>query len=435
MKIYDKKYNFESINSLPVLLRNPKILLIGAGNVAYQKAKVLYENNIKFNVIAKSINNKFLNIPIKIVEKEISKVDFANYNIIIDASNNNDVHQLLNEERIKRFLLNTVDIPSKCDFYFSALLQFGKLKVAVSSDGASPTISQNVRSIIENYLPKELETLTEITSLNRKNHFIDIEETKKQLNLITGKVYFVGAGPGSTDLLTIKAYKLIKSADIILYDYLISEEIKSEFDKNAKAISVGKPCGKKNITQEKINQQLVHYAKQGNKVIRLKSGDPSIFGRLLEETNELVKNNISFDIVPGISSAIAGPASIGIPLTARNVSSNFSIVSGCLAGNKFNDNWIELLKIPKHTTIVLMGLKKIREIKKTAMFIGVNELLPAAIISNISRENQKTIFTNFKNICNDSIDVEQPAIIIFGEIIKHAKSETELNKIIYSKVG
>lgn len=418
MKTKLKNHKIENISSLPILLRNPKILLIGGGEIAYQKAKVLKENSIEFSIITEFANVNIRDLKIPLTIKIFERSDLRNFNIVIDATGSEPVNKTIDLEREKRyFLLNTVDVPAKCDFYFSALLNYGKLKVAVSSDGASPTISQVVRNRIKKFLPKELSSLTELKNEERNNNFIDINSTKEQAEKLFGKVFLVGSGTGDPELLTIKAYKLLQSADVVLYDTLVTKEIIDLIPSNVEKIFAGKPCGRKDISQLEINQLMVSKALQGLRVVRLKSGDPFIFGRLLEEVSFLKENQINFEIVPGISSAIAGPGSAGIPLTARGYSSNVSIVSGSLKKNKLNLDWIELLKIRNHTTVVLMGLKKAGEIVEAAINAGVNLDLPTAIVCNASRPNQRNIYTTLRELPKESLNAESPAIIIFGKVV------------------
>ena len=430
----NKKYTFEEINSLPVLLRNPRILLIGGGLVALQKAQVLIKNKIEFRIITIEAVNKLKVLKKDIIYKRFTKNDLQNFNIVIDATGNKDVNKKLLKEKSKRFfLLNTVDIPSQCDFYFSALINYGKLKIAVSSDGASPTISQTVRKKIANFLPKDLASITDETAKLRKNNIIDIKSAKANTNKIFGKVYFVGAGTGNPDLLTVKAYKLLQTCDVVLYDALITKEILDIIPDSIKKIFVGKPYGSKKLTQEQINNIIVENVLKGFRVVRLKSGDPNIFGRLFEELSFIKGHHINYEVVPGISSAVYGPISENIPLTARGYSSNISIVSGSLEKNKFNYDWIDILKIKKHTTVVLMGLKRIPELVEHAIKARVDSSLPVAIISNIDRVNQQKITTTLNNLEEDSKGAASPAILVFGETVNLAKV-LEIPDVKYANV-
>ncbi|MCF6268283.1 MAG: uroporphyrinogen-III C-methyltransferase [Melioribacteraceae bacterium] len=418
------------LNTLPILLRNPKILLIGGGKVALQKAEVLKDNNIDFKIITINILPQFKKLDIKPSLKPIEVEDIKRFNIVINATGNKDVESLIDKCKLTQsFLLNTVDVPEKCDFYFSALLNYGKLKVAISSDGASPTISKIVRNKIKEVIPSNIESLVDTEFEKRRSKIIDIKSVNRDAESLFGSVTFVGAGPGDPDLLTVKGLKEIKKADVILHDYLVSKEILSLVNRDTKIINCGKPHGSNNLTQEEINNKMDYYVREGKRVVRLKGGDPFVFGRLVEETEYLIANNIRFEIIPGITSSISGAGSAFIPVTARGTSNGFSVVSGCLKGNRFNDNWIELLKIPNHTTVVLMGLKKASIIVEKALRIGVKPNLPVAIISNATLPNQTEIFTTLENLASQSINVPTPAILVFGDVV-NLRDKLKSNKNI-----
>ena len=231
---------------------------------------------------------------------------------------------------------------------------------------------------------------------------------------LKSKIYLIGAGPGDVELLTIKAYNTIKKCDVILYDHLISDEILEIVE--CEKIYVGKEKGKHSKSQEEINQIILDYAKKGLKVGRLKSGDAFIFGRGYEELEFLVNEGFNVEVIPGISSATA-ISSLNLPLTARGVSSSFSIHSAHLKGNRLNLSWLEELKKENHTIVVLMGLSRARHIAKKALENGINETYPVAIISNITRNNQKIIKTKIKNLIEDSKNAEKPAILVFGSVV------------------
>lgn len=408
----------EEIKSLPVLFRNPKILLIGGGKVALQKAKVLLDNEIDFSVVAQTLCDELNTLNTKHKIKSFEKEDADNFNIIIDATGNREVNLLLKEIKKERFfLLNTVDVPEECDFYFSSLLRYKNLKIAVSSNGASPTVTQIVRDKIKEFLPATLGGLIEQKSLERELGIIDIERTKEETEKLFGKVYLIGCGIGDPELLTLKAYKTIQTVDVVFYDNLITEEILNLVPPHVEKIYVGKEKGNHSASQDAINKLLLDYAKQGYSVARLKNGDPYIFGRGAEEAEFLIRNGINVEVIAGISSAIAAPLSAGIPPTARGYSSGITIVTAHNDGCTFNSNWIELLKIQNHTVIVLMGLTQTEKIVEDALLKGVDKKLPAAIISNASRKNQTTIITTLENLADASRDADKPAVLVFGNVV------------------
>jgi len=410
----------DKIKSLPVILKNPRILLIGGGKIALQKARVLTENEIEFSVLSLTFNDEFLEQGIYCTLKKFEINDADNFDIIINATGNSQVNELVKEVRKKRFiLLNTVDVPEECDFYFSSLLRLKNLKIAVSSDGASPVLTQIVRDHIKKVLPVELGDLAEQKLLDRVSGIIDIKRTKEETQKLFGKVFLIGCGPGDAELLTLKAYKAIQSVDVVLYDNLISDEILEIIPAHIEKIFVGKSKGHHSIEQESINLLMLEYASKGLSIGRLKNGDPFIFGHGADEVEFLVQNNIKVEVIPGISSAFAAPLSAGIPPTARGYASSLSVVTAHLNGCVFNDNWIDLLNLENHTTIVLMGLTQVENITSNAFSRNVRKDLPVIIISNATRKNQKVITTTIENLIEDAKEAVSPAVLVFGEVVKY----------------
>jgi uroporphyrin-III C-methyltransferase / precorrin-2 dehydrogenase / sirohydrochlorin ferrochelatase len=400
--------------SLPIICKFSKFLLIGAGPVAEQKLEVLHKNSISPTIIAKENVLELENV----ILKDIEITDCEGFEVIIDASGSNDVRTIVFEAK-KRFgaLLNRVDIPDDCDFFFASLAYFGDLKVAVTTNGASPTIGQEVRSFIQRSLPKKLAQLTAEKKDARLLGHIDANKTRVESKKLLSHVYLVGCGIGDVELLTLKAYRIIQDVDVVLIDHLISQEIIDIIPESVRKIDVGKQKGKLVVTQERINEILLEEASKGLKVARLKSGDPYIFGRGAEEAIYLSKEGIRVDVVPGISSAIAAPLSAGIAPTARGYSANLSIVTAHLRDNRINVGWIEILKMKNHTTIVLMAVSKATEIVEKALEIGADKDLPTAIISNASRDNQEVTITTLEKLPEHAKVAKRPAIIVFGEVV------------------
>lgn len=404
--------------TLPIILKNMKILLIGGGKVALQKAEVMQRNSIEFLCVSTEYIEEFNDIKAKKNRKEFELSDMYGFGVVIDATGSTEVmNKLLEHKHTNNFLYNCVDVPAVCDFFFAALIEYGSLKVAVSSSGASPTLAQSVRDKIKRVLPRELEALNQKLQENRDKGLINIKEARQEAKKMLGKVTLVGCGTGDVDLLTIKAYNTIQQADVVFIDHLISDEIIETIPYDTMKISVGKQKGAHSVKQEKINKMLIEYASKGLDVARLKAGDPYIFGRGAEEAQALMQESIRVDVIPGISSAIAGPLSAGIAPTARGYATNLSIVSAHLAGNRINTEWIDLLKMKNHTTIVLMGLSRAEEIVKMALEHGADANMPTAIISNASRKNQTRVITTLKGLVEAAKDAPRPGIIVFGDVV------------------
>jgi len=404
--------------TLPIVLKDMKILLIGGGKVALQKAEVMQRNLVNFSCISSDYIKEFEDIKVSKIQRDFELSDLEFYPVVIDATGSPEVmNRLLEHKHTNNFLYNCVDVPEVCDFFFAALIEYGSLKVAVSSSGASPTLAQCVRDKIKKILPRELKSYNENLRASRDKGLIDTQEARATAKKFLGKVTLVGCGTGDVDLLTRKAYNCIQEADVVFIDHLISDEIIETIPYTTIKKYVGKEKGSHSVKQEIINEMLIEYASKGLEVARLKSGDPYIFGRGAEEAEALMKANIRVDVIPGISSAIAGPLSAGIAPTARGYATNLSIVSAHLAGNLINTEWIDLLKMKNHTTIVLMGLSRADEILKMALEIGIDVNMPTAIISNASRENQTKIITTLGELPKMAKYAPRPGIIVFGEVV------------------
>ncbi len=235
---------------------------------------------------------------------------------------------------------------------------------------------------------------------------------------MTGKVYIVGGGPGDPELITLKAIKIIKEADVILYDRLAPRELLEYAPKECERIYVGKERGRHTYTQEEINRLMLEKAKQGKKVVRLKGGDPYIFGRGEEECIYLMENGVECEVVPGISSILAASVYSGIPLTNRWISSSFAVVTGQEAEEKDRKR-VRIADIAANvdTLVILMGTKMLPSIVDELRKVLDGDT-PLAIVINASKPNQRTIITRLADAEKQYGDIEPPAVIIVGEVVK-----------------
>jgi len=235
---------------------------------------------------------------------------------------------------------------------------------------------------------------------------------------LASDVYLVGCGTGDVELLSIKAYKIISNANVVLYDHLIDPEILELVSPTALSIYVGKQKGCHSHSQDQINALICEHAQKGLTVARLKSGDPYIFGRGAEEAIYIQEEGYKVEVIAGISSALEAPASAGIPVTARNYATNFSVVSAHLKGSKVNLQWIDLLRLESHTTVVLMGLSLASKIQEAALKQGIDPFLDVAIISHATRPSQNTHITTLNKLAQTANGVESPAVLVFGDVVK-----------------
>ena len=233
-----------------------------------------------------------------------------------------------------------------------------------------------------------------------------------------GKVYLTGAGPGDIELLTIKALRIIKEADVIIYDRLANPEILKEAKKNCEFIYVGKEDGRHIMPQDDINETIYKCSLKYENVVRLKGGDPFVFGRGGEEALYLFKRDVKFEIIPGITSAISVPAYAGIPVTHRGISKSFRVVTGHEASKKdiSSMNWEDLKT--DDTIIFLMGLHNLSKICKKLIEIGKGKNCPVAIISKGSTKEQKVVVGTLLDIAKKAKNIPTPALIVVGGVVK-----------------
>ncbi len=235
----------------------------------------------------------------------------------------------------------------------------------------------------------------------------------------SGKVFLVGAGPGDPKLLTVRAVELLKEAEVVIYDRLVNKKILELAPQNAEKVYVGKRTGKHEVPQEKITALLVQKALEGKRVVRLKGGDPFLFGRGGEEAEALVDNEIDFEVVPGITSAIAAPAYAGIPLTHRNYASSIAVVTGHRAGSdKKTVNWAKMVG-SVDTIVILMGVESLENIAKKLVKGGLSLNTPVAVIEQGTLKQQKVVIGKLGTIAKEAKErnVKPPAVIVVGEVV------------------
>lgn len=238
--------------------------------------------------------------------------------------------------------------------------------------------------------------------------------------MVNGKVYLVGAGPGDPGLLTMKAAEVLGKADVVVYDRLVSRSILHLAPKTAKKIYVGKRSGRHETPQTKINELLVSASKDGRTVVRLKGGDPFLFGRGGEEAEVLVENHVEFEMVPGVSSAIASPEYAGIPLTHREYASTVAIVTGHRAGDAGKPvNW-EKLASSVDTIVILMGVESLAGIVKKLAGGGLNLKTPVAIIEHGTTKVQRKVTGELNTIVDEAEKsvIKPPAVIVIGNVVR-----------------
>jgi uroporphyrin-III C-methyltransferase len=231
----------------------------------------------------------------------------------------------------------------------------------------------------------------------------------------TGKVYITGAGPGDPELITLRGKKILEKADVVIYDRLVNPELLAYSPETSEHIYVGKKPGKPSVSQNRINQILVSKAKDGKTVVRLKGGDPFIFGRGSEECEALASEQVPYEVIPGISSALSAPAFAGIPLTHRTLARSFTVVTGhTLKGTDSFQNWEHLSNAD--TLVILMGMRKLAEIVETLRKFGRPGDTPVTIVEKATLPNQRIVSATLNSIVEQASGFSSPAVIVVGEL-------------------
>jgi uroporphyrin-III C-methyltransferase len=230
----------------------------------------------------------------------------------------------------------------------------------------------------------------------------------------SGRVYLVGAGPGDPELLTIKAHRVLRRADVVLHDALISREILALASARAQVVNVGKRCGARGVTQGEINRQMIEGARQGLEVVRLKSGDPGVFGRLAEEIDALDAAGICFEVIPGITAGFAAAASLGTPLTDRRTSSRVVILTNHQASAARND-WPSLAS-GEATFLIYMPGRNLAALRDKLLLAGLPPDLPAVIVSRLSEPNERTWASSLGELGSAPV-LDAPSLLVIGRCL------------------
>ena len=442
-------------------LKNKNCLVVGAGDIASRKIELLAKAGANITVIAPEISNSISQLAannpnIDILQRKFSPDDIVQQRLIISATNQADVNILVAATADKGNIpVNVVDNPALCSFIVPAIIDRSPVIAAVSSGGASPVLARILRAKLESLIPPTFGRMAKLAEKYRalvkenvnppaqrrifwekilqgsiaelfySGKEVEAEarlkdaifNTSEQLDN-TGEVYLVGAGPGDADLLTFRALRLMQQADVVVYDRLVSDEIMELVRRDAEKIYVGKQRDNHSLAQESINELLARLAKEGKRVVRLKGGDPFIFGRGGEELETLVEQNINFQVVPGITAASGCATYAGIPLTHRDHAQSCTFVTGHLKNNIVNLNW-QQLAAPGQTIVIYMGLLGLEIICQSLIQHGAAANLPIALIQQGTTHNQRVI-TGTLDTMSAKLkrhNVHAPTLFIIGTVV------------------
>ena len=442
-----------------VKLKDQDCLVIGAGEIAARKIELLARAGAKITVIAKQISPQVSSLEascqLNLLQKSFTPDDLCGFRLVVSATDNKETNQLVAKTAEEQnILVNVVDNPDLCSFIFPAIIDRSPIIAAVSSGGAAPVLARLLRAKIESIIPPGYGRLAQLAEKFRadvKNHikvpaqrrifwenifqgsvaefvFAGNEQvaeqqlqqalSKQKDSVSLGEVYLICAGPGAPDLLTFRALRLMQQADVIVYDHLVSPEILDLARRDSEKIYVGKERQKHTLPQESINTLLADLAKAGKRVVRLKGGDPFIFGRGGEEIETLMQQGINFQVVPGITAASGCASYAGIPLTHRDHAQSCTFVTGHLKDNSINLNWTQLAA-PNQTIVIYMGLVGLEKICQSLIAHGSPKDLPIALVQQGTTSNQRVITGTLETLPATiaSLDIKPPTLIIIGTVV------------------
>ncbi len=429
------------LNTFPVSfkVKGRCIVIVGGDEEALNKARLVVKTTALVVIVSSKIEADFSGLAVSVVERPFAESDLDNAALVFVADHGPDGEAAKLAARARKIPLNVVDVPEECDFYTPSIIDRAPLTVAVSSEGEAPVLARLVRAKIEAMLAPELGAVARlagslrhrvatllskpqqrrfyedlVTGAGEPETLLDAHATEA-----TGEVWLIGAGPGAEDLLTLRAQRLLQAADVIVHDQLVPDDVIGMGRRDAERISVGKKKGHHSFTQAQINALLVRLAGQGKRVARLKSGDPMVFGRAGEEIVALRKAGIAFQIVPGISAALAAAADTATPVTMRKVSTGFILATAHGADSDELDHWAAL-SAAGLTLALYMGKSIAAATAGKLLSRGMNPSLPIGIVVNAGRRNRSLHRATLGELSAGAVQMaDGPAIIFVGQAVAH----------------
>ncbi|MGY3862947.1 siroheme synthase CysG [Aeromonas lacus] len=443
---------------LPIFCRldNKPVLLVGGGEVAERKARLLLDAGAQLTVVAPELDPELAELAangsIEWLAGEFAPAQLTGKWLVVAASDRREVNALVyHSANQARIFANVVDDPKRSSFIMPSIIDRSPLMVAISSGGKAPVLARLLREKLEALLPQHLGAVATFAGSLRervKARFASMGERRRfwerllgadrlgqalargdsasanQLadslfadeSQTAGEVVLVGAGPGDPGLLTLHALRQMQQADVVVYDRLVSDDVMALVRRDARRIFVGKQAGNHCVPQEGINQLLLEEAKKGQRVVRLKGGDPFIFGRGGEELETLVGTGIGFQVVPGITAASGCAAYAGIPLTHRDHAQSVRFVTAHGKGGARDLDW-PLLAKDKQTLVFYMGLSSCATIREQLLAHGKQGNTPVALIERGTQPCQRVIRGTLDELPALAVGVESPTLIMVGSVV------------------
>ena len=458
------------MEQLPVSLnlKGKKVVVTGGSTVAARKTELALRAGANVLVVTPELGPEFPPIAQRyssFSHRSGSPVseDFENAVIVYGASENDEEDRRVRElARARGALVNVPDKPELCDFSMPSILDRSPLLIAISTAGTSPLLGRQIKERLETTIPAAYGDLarflggirehvsTHIKDNRQRRYFLEKLLDSPVADLVLagdearahklldeqlaghassgdgsgagsgiGEVYLVGGGPGDPDLLTFRAMRLLQRADVVVYDRLIGSPILDLVRRDAERIYVGKMMNKHELSQDEISRLLVKLAREGKRVLRLKGGDPFIFGRGGEEIELLASEGIPFQVVPGITAASGCASYAGIPLTHRDHAQSCVFATGHSKNGRLELDWATLLQ-PRQTVAIYMGLAMLPELTRDFIAHGANPEMPVAVVDNGTRPNQRVIIGTIETIAASvaATGIKGPAMIFIGTVVR-----------------
>jgi uroporphyrin-III C-methyltransferase/precorrin-2 dehydrogenase/sirohydrochlorin ferrochelatase len=454
------------VNYFPVFfdLGGQKVLIVGGGEVALRKISLLERTGASITVVAPQIAPELMALAaagkLKLAIREFEAEDLDGARLVIVATSRRAVNRwIANLSESRSIPVNVVDDREASRFIVPAIIDRDPVLVAISTGGTSPVLARRLRERLEALIPARIgELATWLKALRRasRRKLRDTDERRRFFEAVVdgpaarrfvdgdqpgaqriaqrllaatstapraaGEVTLVGAGPGDPELLTLKALRALQDADVILHDRLVPPAVLDLARRDAARICVGKAAGSIGSTQEDINASLIELANQGKRVVRLKGGDPFVFGRGGEELQALAKARINFSVVPGITAALGAAAYAGIPLTHRDFAHSVTFVTGHAQGHGEasgpEPDW-RALAMPGATAVFYMGLARLDHIVEKLLEHGAAATRPAGIVAQGTTPNQRIITATLATIrgVSSEASLESPALLVVGDVV------------------
>ncbi|KAE8175893.1 siroheme synthase CysG [Photobacterium carnosum] len=443
---------------LPIFadLKRRPCLVVGGGNSAWRKTRMLLKAGADVGVIATKLNADFTAAiaanQIRFVGDTFSPENLDGIFLAIAATPHKALNALVYQSANQRqVLVNVVDDTQRCSFIVPSIVDRSPIIVAISSSGKAPVLARLLRQKLEATLPQHLGKMatiaggfrdyiaTQLSTFSSRRAFWEqafngrfadlvavgrhseaqqaLEQQLQQHTPPVGQVALIGAGPGDAGLLTLRGLQLMQQADVVLYDYLVSDEVMALVRRDAELVCVGKKAGFHSVPQEQTNRLIVEYAQQGKRVVRLKGGDPFVFGRGAEELEVLAEAGIDFQVVPGITAAAGATAYAGIPLTHRDYAQTAMFITGHLKLDGKQLDWSTLAR-GNQTLVIYMGLMKSSHIQQQLLDHGRASDTPIAIIERGTQATQKVLTGQLHELADLAQHAASPSLIVVGEVVK-----------------